>query len=120
MRLTSKPDLKATKRVRDVREELHGDVAAVDLEVNNVIATKWRDGMRGEWASIDLQAVNWALIISLLNKTIKVNIVHIAHHSRAFQVGDRDRLSLSAFLGTKDIGVHIVHISLEIITYTLE
>ena len=34
--------------------------------------------------------------------------------------GERERLSLSAFLGTEDIGVHIVHISRVIITYTLE
>ena len=35
--------------------------------------------------------------------------------------GERERdLSLSAFLGTEDIAVHIVHISLLIITYTLE
>ena len=33
---------------------------------------------------------------------------------------ERERLSLSAFLGTEDIGVHIVHISRAIITYTLE
>ena len=33
---------------------------------------------------------------------------------------ERERLSLSAFLGTKDIGVHIVHISRVTITYTLE
>ena len=33
---------------------------------------------------------------------------------------ERERLSLSAFLGTEDIGVHIVHISHVIITYTLE
>ena len=32
----------------------------------------------------------------------------------------RERLSLSAFLRTEDIGVHIVHISRLIITYTLE
>ena len=32
----------------------------------------------------------------------------------------RERLSLSAFLRTEDIGVHIVHISHLIITYTLE
>ena len=31
-----------------------------------------------------------------------------------------ERESLSAFLGTEDIGVHIVHISCVIITYTLE
>ena len=35
-------------------------------------------------------------------------------------VGERERLSLSAFLRTEDIGVHIVHISRLIITYTLE
>ena len=34
--------------------------------------------------------------------------------------GTRERLSLSAFLRTEDIGVHIVHISRLIITYTLE
>ena len=34
--------------------------------------------------------------------------------------GGGGRLSLSAFLGTGDIGVHIVHISHVIITYTLE
>ena len=33
---------------------------------------------------------------------------------------ERERLSLSAFLRTEDIGVHIVHISRLIITYTLE
>ena len=33
---------------------------------------------------------------------------------------ERERLSLSAFWGTEDIGVHIVHISRVIITYTLE
>ena len=33
---------------------------------------------------------------------------------------ERERLSLSAFLRTEDIGVHIVHISCLIITYTLE
>ena len=33
---------------------------------------------------------------------------------------ERERLSLSAFWGTADIGVHIVHISHVIITYTLE
>ena len=33
---------------------------------------------------------------------------------------ERDRSSLSAFLGTEDIGVDIVHISRVIITYTLE
>ena len=32
---------------------------------------------------------------------------------------ERERLSLSAFLRTEDIGVHIVHISRLIITYTL-
>ena len=34
--------------------------------------------------------------------------------------GERERLSLSAFLRTEDTGVHIVHISRLIITYTLE
>ena len=33
---------------------------------------------------------------------------------------ERERLSLSAFLRTEDIGVHIVHISCVIITYTLQ
>ena len=33
---------------------------------------------------------------------------------------ERERLSLSAFLGTEDIAVHIDHISRLIITYTLE
>ena len=33
---------------------------------------------------------------------------------------ERERLSLSAFLRTEDIMVHIVHISRLIITYTLE
>ena len=33
---------------------------------------------------------------------------------------ERERLSLSAFLRTVEIGVHIVHISCLIITYTLE
>ena len=33
---------------------------------------------------------------------------------------ERERLSLSAFLRTEDIRVHIVHISRLIITYTLE
>ena len=33
---------------------------------------------------------------------------------------EREILSLSAFLGTEDIGVHIVHISRIIITYILE
>ena len=33
---------------------------------------------------------------------------------------ERERLSLLAFLRTEDIGVHIVHISRLIITYTLE
>ena len=33
---------------------------------------------------------------------------------------EREILSLSAFWGTEDIGVHIVHISRVIITYTLE
>ena len=32
----------------------------------------------------------------------------------------RERLSLSAFFGTEDIEIHIVHISRVIITYTLE
>ena len=36
------------------------------------------------------------------------------------RVRERERLSLSAFLRTEDIGVHIVHISRLIITYTLE
>ena len=35
-------------------------------------------------------------------------------------LAERERLSLSAFLKTEDIGVHIVHISRLIITYTLE
>ena len=35
-------------------------------------------------------------------------------------LGKRERLSLSVFLGTEDIGIHIVHISRVIITYTLE
>ena len=33
---------------------------------------------------------------------------------------ERERLSLSAFLRTEDIGVHMVHISRLIMTYTLE
>ena len=33
---------------------------------------------------------------------------------------ERERLSLSAFFRTEDIGVHIVHVSRLIITYTLE
>ena len=33
---------------------------------------------------------------------------------------ERERLSLSAFLETEDIGIHIVHMPLLIITYTLE
>ena len=32
----------------------------------------------------------------------------------------RQRLSLSAFWGTEDIGVHIVHVSRVIMTYALE
>ena len=38
----------------------------------------------------------------------------------AFLLKERERLNLSAFLRTEDIGVHIVHISCVIITYTLE
>ena len=41
-------------------------------------------------------------------------------HYRNYKVPERERLSLSAFLRTEDIGVHIVHISRVIITYTLE
>ena len=37
-----------------------------------------------------------------------------------FEAREREKLSLSAFLRTEDIGVHIVHISRLIITYTLE
>ena len=37
-----------------------------------------------------------------------------------FKIRERGRLSLSAFLRTEDIGVHIVHISRLIITDTLE
>ena len=37
-----------------------------------------------------------------------------------YKVKERERLSWSAFFGTEDIGVHIVHISRVIITYTLE
>ena len=40
--------------------------------------------------------------------------------SGGMHITERERLSLSAFLGTEDIGVHIVHISRVIITYTLE
>ena len=43
---------------------------------------------------------------------------------REFTATERERegggLSLSAFLGTEDIGVHIVHISRAIVTYALE
>ena len=40
--------------------------------------------------------------------------------TKSLNIRERERLSLSAFLRTEDIGVHIVHISRLIITYTLE
>ena len=39
---------------------------------------------------------------------------------QAQPLAETERLSLSAFLGTEDIGVHVVHISRVVITYTLE
>ena len=41
-------------------------------------------------------------------------------HCQLSEKNRRERLSLSAFLGTEDIAVHIVHISCLIITFTLE
>ena len=51
------------------------------------------------------------------------NIVSKSYQFRRFfrqSIWKRERLSLLAFLGTVDIGVHIVHISRVITTYTLE
>ena len=38
----------------------------------------------------------------------------------SYDTWKRERLSLSVFVGTEDIGVHVVHISRVIIAYTLE
>ena len=46
--------------------------------------------------------------------------VYCAYQTHEINQRERERLSLSAFLRTEDIGVHIVHISRLIITYTLE
>ena len=45
---------------------------------------------------------------------------HKTSHISPIRARERERLSLSAFLRTEDIGVHIFHISRLIITYTLE
>ena len=46
---------------------------------------------------------------------------NISHPQQLCCAGrEREIISLSTFLGTEDIGVHIVHISRVIITYTLE
>ena len=53
---------------------------------------------------------------------LKAGIFISQHHhdQKRERERERERLSLSAFLRTEDIGVHIVHISRLIITYTLE
>ena len=43
-----------------------------------------------------------------------------SHCTDHIVIRERERFSLSAFLRTEDIGVHIVHISRLIITYTME
>ena len=45
---------------------------------------------------------------------------HTKSRNLSYKKRERERLSLSAFLRAEDIGVHIVHISRLIITYTLE
>ena len=55
MSLTFKPDLKATERVWLIRVELHGDVAAVDHNINTIFATEWFNEVRGQDASVYLQ-----------------------------------------------------------------
>ena len=47
-------------------------------------------------------------------------LLHLKFLQETYLSKERERLSLSAFLRTEDIGVHIVHISRLIITYTLE
>ena len=59
-------------------------------------------------------------------KIMKVALTHLREKHGVTISGylddkrERERLSLSAFLRTEDIVVHIVHISRLIITYTLE
>ena len=55
------------------------------------------------------------------NEQVQLNLTHVnATGIHLWWERERERLSLSAFLRTEDIGVHIVHISRLIITYTLE
>ena len=64
--------------------------------------------------------VSWLLIDQCeWCELISQEIFKIINSLTKFEI-ERERLSLSAFWGTEDIGVHIAHISRVIITYTLE
>ena len=64
--------------------------------------------------SFDIALV-WMSLDFTDDQSTLVQVMAWCHQAR-----ERERLSLSAFLRTEDIGVHIVHISRLIITYTLE
>ena len=60
-------------------------------------------------------------ILKMGDNTVRCRSDMYGHFStKSYHEGERERLSLLAFLGTEDIRVHIVHISHVIITYTLE
>ena len=73
----------------------------------------WRQTFKF-WDSVHLILEIWRYIVF---KYGSISAWKISSNSES---RERERLSLSAFLRTEDIGVHIVHISCLIITYTLE
>ena len=67
-------------------------------------------------------ATHWVLCYEYDNfssRDVKMAVVNKGSIKHIFE-RERERLNLSGFLGTEDTGVHIVHISCVIITYTLE
>ena len=90
------------------------------LHATLTVNTRWQEINIQGCYSLVKNKINFSTFCSRRNNhesdiTIKVHCIHMTSQFR-----ERERLSLSAFLRTEDIGVHIVHISLLIITYTLE
>ena len=68
---------------------------------------------------LDTDLTHHTVIVFKRNKSMFLHFIP-SFNIETFTSRKRERLSLSAFLGTEDTEVHIVHISRIIITYTLE
>ena len=84
----------------------HRDARPAEILKSEKLVSKAQDAVRS--------------FLNPFSSDCKENLLILSSGAAASVERERERLSLSAFLRTEDIGVHIVHISRLIITYTLE